>query len=126
MTQVVLIGREWKLRALLRAQLLEEKIEVEAYETAGDAVRAFRGRFRPPQLVILHLSAADSADKMDELAQWSRRVPVWVIASRNAIEAQELKGRGFELVLFLPIDVGELVDKIKRRVCVERDQEKRG
>ena len=41
---------------------------------------------------------------------------MWVIASRSAIDEKSLQGRGFEAVLFRPVDLGKLVNQIKQRV----------
>jgi CheY-like chemotaxis protein len=117
MTRVLLAGKNWKARALLRAQLLEEGVDVEAHETVADAVASLQATEFMPGLFIADLADSDNpvAD-LDELAKWSREVPVWIIASYSMIVESTLRGRGFELILFRPVDVGELVGQIKRGV----------
>jgi DNA-binding NtrC family response regulator len=117
MTQVLLAGQDWKARALLRAQLLEEGVDVEAHETVTDAIASLEASEFMPGLFIADLAESDdpSAD-IDDLAKWTREVPVWIIASHSMIVESTLRGRGFELILFRPVDVGELVGQIKRRV----------
>ena len=115
--QVLLIGKDWKTRALLRAQLLEEGVDVEAYESLAEALEASIGIGEVPALLIGDLSeSADPAVATAQLAHWSKRIPIWIIASRSVVDEKELQGRGFEAVLFRPIDVGELVERIKQRV----------
>jgi CheY-like chemotaxis protein len=115
--QVLLVGKDWKSRALLRAQLLEEGVDVEACESLPEALEASIGRDAVPSLLIADLfGSSDPAVDVAQLTHWSKRIPIWVIASRSAIEEKDLQDGGFEAVLFRPLDVGELVERIKRRV----------
>lgn len=117
MAQVVLVGKDWQTRALLRAQLIEEGLEVEAVETVREALRTLQEPALRPSLLIVDLcSSEDPSTEIEQLAAWAARIPVWIIASRNLLAEPQLKGRGFELILVRPIDVGELVEQIKRRV----------
>jgi CheY-like chemotaxis protein len=117
MAQILLAGKDWQARALVRAQLLEEGLEVEACETVGEAVARLESRESLPDLFLADLSMSDDpASDVELLAAWAKQLPVWVIASRNLIVQKTLKGRGFEIILFRPVDVGELVDQIKHRV----------
>jgi DNA-binding NtrC family response regulator len=117
MAQVVLIGRDWQFRALLRAQLLEEGLEVEAYESVTTAWLTLEGGERLPSLLVVDLSASEGpSHDAEQLAAWAPRIPIWIIAGRSLITEKQLAGKGFELVLFRPVDIGELVEQIKRRV----------
>ncbi len=112
---VILVGKEWQERALVRAQLLEEGVDVEAYETAGEALDGLGEVL--PAVVVADLTASDDpAAEIETLAAWSPQIPTWIVAGRNLIMGKHLKGRGFEMILLRPVDVGELVDQIKRRV----------
>ena len=117
MNRVLLAGKDWQARALLRAQLIEEGVDVEAHETVSDASSSLEASEVLPALFIADLFASDNptAD-IDELAKWTHDVPVWIIASHSMIAEANLKGRGFELILFRPVDLGELVGQIKKRV----------
>jgi len=116
-SQILIAGRDWQARALLRAQLLEEGFEVEAYETVPDALAAQGPGANLPDLLIADISASDdpSAD-VEALSAWSRKLPIWIIASRTFIVEKGLRGHGFEMILLRPVDVGEVVDQIKRRL----------
>jgi DNA-binding response OmpR family regulator len=115
MAQAILIGKEWQARSLLRAQLIEEGVEVEAYLTAMEAFES-SGELLPA-LVVADLTESDDPEaEIDELAKWSRQTHVWIVAGRNMITGKSLRGRGFEMILFKPIDIGELVEQIKRRI----------
>ncbi len=118
MAQILLVGEDWKTRALLRAQLIEEGLDVEAHKSVSAALRDSQDAALLPWLVVADVSASgDPARELDELARWSNRIPVWVIASRSATDEKSLQGRGFEAVLFRPLDLGHLVEQIKRRVA---------
>ena len=117
MNRVLLAGKDWQARALLRAQLIEESVDVEAHESVSDAIASLEASEVLPALLVADLFVSDNpASDIDELAKWSRGVPVWIIASHSMIAEANLKGRGFELILFRPVDLGELVGQIKKRL----------
>lgn len=115
MTLVYLAGKEWRTRALLRAQLIEEGVDVEAHESLAAGVASLEAGELLPGLLVADLTESDDAD-IGRLARWAKEIPIWVIAGRSVITEKSLKGRGFEMIFFRPVDVGELVDQIKRRV----------
>jgi DNA-binding NtrC family response regulator len=110
-----LVGKEWQGRALLRAQLIEEGVEVEAYRTAREALEGM-AELLPALLVEDLAESEDPAGEIDELAKWTRQIPVWIVAGRSLIAGKSLRGHGFEMILYRPIDLGELVEQIKRRI----------
>ncbi len=117
MSRVLLIGKEWKARALLRAQLIEEGLEVEAHESVSDALQSLQASPMLPALLIADLAASDDpSTESDQLRAWTARIPIWIIASHTMIMGKSLQGRGFELILYRPVDMQELVNQIKRRL----------
>jgi CheY-like chemotaxis protein len=122
MMQVLIVGRDWQFRALLRAQLIEEGLEVDAYETASAALAPLQAGNELPCMLVADLFASDDpSSEIEQLAAWSARIPIWVMATRNLIAEKRLRGRGFEVILFRPVDLGELVEQIKQRL--ERQSE---
>ena len=120
MARLVLVGRDWSTRALLRAQFLEEGVEVEAYESLQDALQTFVPPL--PALLVADLTASNDPEvDIRDLASWVKRVPTWLIASRSSGVAAELEGRGFERIFFRPVDVGELVSFVKQRLLRRAD-----
>lgn len=114
MPQLILIGKDWKARALLRVQLLEESIEVRAYETVADALEGMNDY---PQLVMADLSGSSQASlEFDQLAHWTKFLPIWILASHNFIADTAVERRGFERILFRPVNIGELASDIKKRL----------
>jgi DNA-binding NtrC family response regulator len=116
--QVFLASKDWQARALLRAQLLEEGVSVEAYETVEEALAQLELDSVLPALLIAELSASEhpSAD-VERLAIWAKRLPIWIIASHTSIVKGGLEGHGFETLLFRPLDMGNLLQQIKQRLA---------
>ena len=111
---VLLIGKDWSTRALLRAELLEEGVDVVAVEDTVEAVMAVEEAGGLPSLILADLSSSDDPEAdADSLAPFARQVPIWVIAARTVTLLKGLKDRGFEVVLLKPLDAGELVEQIK-------------
>ena len=115
MTRVLLAGQDWQARALLRAQLLEEGVDVEAFEIASEAINTVGDVL--PGLLIADISSSDQPNaEIELLAQWADQFPIWIIAAHSIISAEKLKGRGFEMIFFKPVDVGEFVKQVAKRV----------
>ena len=115
MARVVILGEDWKSRALLRAQLLEEGIEVEAYETPENADATFLLSY--PALLVADVAASRQPEAdLARLSVWARRFPVWVIGSRSFPLDLTQSDAGFERRFVRPVDVGMLVGEIKQRL----------
>jgi DNA-binding response OmpR family regulator len=112
----MLVSQDWQTRALLRAQLLEEGCSVRAHDLLSDAFRALGRTPYWPSLLIAELSGDESADELEQLSALARRLPVWVLASHSEVYEANLKGRGFETVLFRPIAMNDLVDRVKLKL----------
>jgi DNA-binding response OmpR family regulator len=124
-SRILIVGKDWQSRALLRAQLLEEGFDVEAHETISDALMTFGDSNRPTNLMIVDVSSGDEpSSSLDVLSTWSRKVPIWIIASQTFIVDKGLRGHGFEMIMLRPVDLGELVDQIKQRL--DEDMEVKG
>ena len=117
MPQVFLAGKDWHARALLRAQLIEEGVKVEAYETVEEALAQLELQSVLPALLIADISSSDhpSAD-VERLTIWARRIPIWIIASHTSSVKGGLEGHEFEILLFRPVDMGRLVEQIRQRL----------
>jgi CheY-like chemotaxis protein len=136
---VLIISRDWQLRALLRAQLIEDGVDVRASTSPKEAAalvarRPFEGpgpeaegqeRWFSPALVLADLSVTPGRAEAEELATLPGKllpgVPLWIVASRGEggnESIERLRGPGLEEVLFRPIDLGALVKAIKLRLAV--------
>jgi CheY-like chemotaxis protein len=115
MSRILIAGKDWQARALLRAQLLEEGFDVEAHETVSEALASLESGPKPPDLFLVDVSQSDdpSAD-VEDLTAWSGKIRIWIIASRAFITEQNLHGHGFQMILLRPVDLGEVVEQIKQ------------
>lgn len=119
MAQILISGRVWAARALLRAQLIEEGFNVEAYEDVQAAVHLLQASKTMPAVIIADLfDSANPTEDVESLARWAKLVPIWILAGHASPEAEFLEGHGFEKVIYRPIDVGKLVQEIKERLAV--------
>jgi DNA-binding NtrC family response regulator len=114
---VLIIGKDWRSRALLRAQLKEEGLDVEAYESAKDVLASVSQRPRLPKLIVADLFGSDDpVSEIERLGRWAQRAPVWLLISHGTASASAAEGRGFERIWFRPVDLGSLVAAVKARV----------
>ena len=110
-------GKDWQARALLRAQLIEEGVNVEGYETVAEALAQLELRSVLPALLVADISGSDHPlTDVECLASWTGRLPVWIIAGHTSSVKGGLEGRGFEKVLLRPVDMGKLVLQIQQRL----------
>lgn len=117
MALILIAGKDWTLRALLRAQLIEEGFEAEGYYSFADAVDHLQASRIMPALLIADLFASENpAGDITLLSEWTRLLPIWVLAGHSTPDEEVLESRGFEKVLFRPLDVGKLVREIKERL----------
>ncbi len=115
MADLVLVGKGWKARALLRAQLLEDGVKVEAYESLEDA-RGSLG-YSMPTLLVADLTASHyTAADIRQLAIWATSVPTWIIGSRSERIWSDPITSSFERIFLLPVDVGKLTSLIEQRI----------
>ncbi len=116
--QVLLAGKDWQARALLRAQLIEEGVSVEAYETVDEGLAQLELRSFLPALLFADITASDHpSEDIERLTKWAGRLPIWVIASHTLSVEGGLEGHGFEKTLLRPVDVGSLVAQIRQRLA---------
>jgi DNA-binding response OmpR family regulator len=115
---VLLVSRDRRTRALLRAQLIEESCPVMAFESVADAEEELQRSAFEPGLLIADLSGGEPAasDAVAQLSTWTRRIAVWVLATHSLGTESALEGRGFEAVIFRPFGIKELVERVKQRL----------
>ncbi len=110
-TDVVLLAADWESRAPLRAQLLEDGIEV----IATDEWPTMRGYLRPgvkPELAVVDLKdLADAQNVLDSLAILMKPERVFVLTALGTVPTSVLEAAGFRL-LRRPISIEEIVAAI--------------
>ncbi|MGH9470540.1 MAG: hypothetical protein ACRD1N_09380 [Terriglobia bacterium] len=114
---ILLAAEDWQSRALLRAQLLEEGVEVEAHETVRDALSTVTNLNALPSLLVADLFASPSpGEDFRLLAKWTPLIPTWVILG-HTVNAEDAQRAGAERILYRPVDMKWLVAEIKQRIA---------
>jgi hypothetical protein len=110
---VVILAVEWRPRALLRAQLLEEGYEVVATDTWPDARRHLRPGAKP-RLVIVDLEGLPSPQSvLDDLALLMKPDRVLVVSALATVSQDDVRKRGFHL-LMRPTTIEAIVAEVRR------------
>ncbi len=105
---IVLLGPEWPMRALLRAQLVEDGYEVIATDS-WPIPRQYLHAAMAPRLVIIDLHGlADPQAALDEVAALLRPDRVLVVTALGTLAPDAVRARGFHVVA-RPATVGEIV-----------------
>ena len=118
MAGVLIISRDWASRALLRAQLLQDGCAAAAYKSAQDVAAVLQNGEFPAGLIFTDFSLGAGEEELSELAELARRhsVPVWAMAPHGADSESWAARYGFESVLFRPVSVGEVAERIEKRL----------
>lgn len=102
METVLVVGREWKFRALLRAQLREEGYEALAFETLGDAEAEQAGA------AALVFDTTDAGGEWLPALRRLAHLPAVVVA--GADERLEIERA---TILRRPVSVGHIVSVVR-------------
>jgi DNA-binding response OmpR family regulator len=107
MAIVLVISKDWLLRAGLRAELREHGVEALGFETTGDAAHALEPNHWPSLIVV-------EASEYPAVARWrehlKRSVPVLVVASGT--ESVQLL-HAADMLVRRPVRIGDLVAQIQ-------------
>ncbi len=111
MPTVFVIARDWTLRAAVRAELREARIEALGMESLDDLARALARGTLPSAIVLEADVAAGAASAPSALSNLAKRVPVIVVGSRtHAAPAIE----GAAAVLYRPVRVADIVARVQQ------------
>jgi DNA-binding response OmpR family regulator len=116
---IVLLGTEWRTRALLRAQLIEEGFEV----LATDTWPMMRRHLRPgekPRLAIVDLHCLpDPEGVLNDLRTLMTRDRVLVLTAMDTVPSEAIEQLGFR-VLKRPVSIGDVVTAVGRVLHEQR------
>ena len=105
---VLLLVSEWRDRALLRAQLIEEGYEVVAVE-AWPLPTLYRVRGREPRLFLVDLQGLSKPhETLAEVRQIAGATRVLVVTALGTVTADEVRALGFD-VIQRPATIGQIV-----------------
>ena len=105
MPTVFVIGEDWNLRSLVRAELREHGVEALGLETADDAGRTIAAGTMPSAVVLDLISLRGNVAALEPLA---RRVPMIVVTSPGTSAPPWAAA-----TLARPVTVGEIVARVE-------------
>jgi DNA-binding response OmpR family regulator len=121
-TDVLLVSSDWRSRALIRAQLIEEGLEVEALEAWPEAERILLRRRDKPLVVVMDLAgAADAASAMTRLGELMPPDRVLILTGSPSPARDEVLASGFD-VLSRPLAIRDVIARTRALV----DEHRRG
>ena len=83
MKTILVIGRDWKFRALLRAQLREENFAALGCETLEEAGEQLDSGSPSPAALVFDTTDTDAAETRPQLIALAARLPVMVVAAAH-------------------------------------------
>ncbi len=114
--KLVLVAKEWKPRALARAQLLEEGFEVTALDTLEDAIYCIESKLRKPRLLIYE----NSGELLDQAAldklRRARQLGTEVLLCVGTADRERFDREEFKHFMVRPYSIGELLETVKSLV----------
>jgi hypothetical protein len=119
--EILLIAAGWRLRALVRAQLLDEGYSVRALPTIESALAVLSQSGEQPRLAILDTQGLMiDAERISDLWQVTGQAPLILcggVWNRGSLSQGDLPPAR---VLLRPFCVGDLVEQAKRvLICPE-------
>ena len=109
---VVLLGTEWKARALIRAQLIEEGFEVVATNTWSMMRRHLRPG-RKPSVAIVDLKGLDAPEQvLRDLAVLMKPRRVLILTAMATVPLSEISSLGFR-VIRRPFTVADVISAVR-------------
>src|SRR5919109_2293318 len=121
---IVLLGSEWRPRALIRAQLIEEGFEV----VATNSWPMMRRRLRPgmkPRLALVDLQGLpEPAEVLNELRVLMKPERVLVLTAIGTLSAADVERRGFRIIS-RPIMIADIVQVVASMIGCDAAHELR-
>ena len=106
--EVILLGAEWRERALLRAQLIEEGLEVVAVDE-WPIPRLYRRPGMKPRVLLINLRGLPNPREiLDEVRFVIPPDRVLVVTALGALTADEVRRLGFTAIQ-RPTTIGQIV-----------------
>ncbi|MEM4407334.1 MAG: hypothetical protein QXI19_01175 [Candidatus Caldarchaeum sp.] len=115
--KVIVVARELRERALLRAQLIEEGLDTIAVPGMEEAGEWLSDASITPILLIYDCKGqARLREDLGELALFKGACPVLILASPSDGSLREAEGMGFRNVLARPVSIGNVVERARHLI----------
>lgn len=123
MGEILLIAADWQLRALVRAQLLEEGFDVRALPSLEIALARLLRSGGQPWLAIVDVQGLQvEARQLSDLWRLTGHAPLILCGGALGREALAQEGLPPAEVLLRPFRVGDLVAQVRKVLaCPEGD-----
>jgi hypothetical protein len=109
---IVLLGAEWKTRALLRAQLIEEGFKVVATDTWSMMRRYLRPGSRPRLAVVDVKDLVEPEQVLRDVAVLMKPDRVLVLTAAGTVPLDEISRLGFR-VARRPFTIAAVIDTVR-------------
>ena len=117
----IIVVKDWKERAFLRAELIEEGVRTFAVERIGEAEEWLADPGVTPTIIIYDTNNQDNASQdLKRLSELITHIPVLIITTSSEKRAKNLEGFGFKHIIQRPIRIGDVVQYVKE--IIERDR----
>ncbi len=107
---VFIIGRDWKFRALLRAELMEKGFEAMGFESLDEAGQLLASGTLP-RLTVFDMTDYDAARDLAGLLAFSKSGRLLLLVSPGMMLPQELCPA---MTITRPVAIGTIVGEITR------------
>jgi DNA-binding response OmpR family regulator len=110
----ILVMKDWKERAFLRAELIEHGIRTLAVETIDDADEWVSDDRVIPLIVIYDNRFQDNPfEDIKRLRKYVSTAPILILAGAEEKNTSEIRSLGFAHIILRPASIGEVVKKVK-------------
>jgi DNA-binding response OmpR family regulator len=119
----IVISRDRKERAFLRAELIEEGITALAVENISEALEWLSDPGVLPMIIIYDTNNQDKASQdLERFTKLVSRIPVLILTSSLDTKENEYEKLGFKHIIRRPVSIGELVSYVKVIIKGETQQ----
>ena len=110
----IIVVKDWKERAFLRAELSEEGIRTFAVEIMVEAEEWLADPGVTPIIIIYDTNNQDNLSQdLKRLSDLVSRLPVLILTSPAEKKARNLEELGFKHIILRPIRIGDVVKYVK-------------
>ena len=111
-TAIVII-KDWRERAFLRAELIEEGIRTFAVETMDEAKEWLGDPRVLPMIIIYDTQFQDNTSQDIEYLREYSRASILIITSSAEKKTHEIENLGFKHVIPRPATIGDVAVRVK-------------
>lgn len=109
----IVIIKDWRERAFLRAELIEEGMRTLASETISEAEEWLGDPRVLPLIVIYDTQLQDDTPKDIEYLREYFRAPVLILTGSAEKKTHEIQNLGFKHIMPRPATIGDIVRRVK-------------